>query len=87
MESYAVNKILKSMLQSIDKTTKMVKDNEAEMENLKKEYEIVIQYNTDLAYSNGFWDGFWYGGCLMTSIMGGMIYFLQQTSLKGDDNT
>ena len=55
----------------------MVKENEVEMEKLKGEYENVIRYTNTISYSDGFWDGFLYGACLMTCIMGGMIYFVR----------
>lgn len=77
MPHYTVHEMIHDILQSIDSTKKMIKENDAEMEKLKEEYETVIQYNTAFTYTDGFWDGFWYGSCLMTSIMGGMIYFLR----------
>lgn len=77
MASYSVNELIREVLQNMDKTNKMVKENEAEMEKLKEEYEHVIRYQTAFTYSDGFWDGFWYGSCLFTGIMGGMIYFLR----------
>ena len=61
----------------MDNTSKMVQENNKEMEKLKGEYERAIQYQTTFTYSDGFWDGFLYGACLITSVMGGMIYFLR----------
>ncbi len=77
MASYSVSELIREVLVSMDKTNEMVKENEVEMEKLKAEYESAIQYQTSFTYADGFWDGFWYGACLFTGIMGGMIYFLR----------
>ena len=77
MTSRSVNELIRETLKNIYTTTTMVKENEVEMEKLKGEYENMIRYTNTFSYSDGFWDGFLYGACLMTCIMGGMIYFLR----------
>lgn len=71
MASHSINRLVEEILQSIDNTKQLIKNKEVEIENLKGKYD------TAFTYSDGFWDGFLYGSCLISCIMGGMIYFLR----------
>jgi predicted nucleic acid-binding protein len=66
---HSVKDLIHSIIKNVDKTVELIKENQ--------EYQTVRRYDTRMDYSMGFWDGFFYGATLISTLSFGMIYYLK----------
>jgi hypothetical protein len=66
---HSVQDLIHSIIKNVDKTIELIKEND--------EYQTIRRYDTRMDYSMGFWDGFFYGATLVSTLSFCMIYYLK----------
>lgn len=68
--SPSIEGLVQQVMKSVEETLKLVKNTENECKEIRR-------YDTRKDYLMGFWDGFFYGTTLMSTIMFCAIYYLR----------
>jgi predicted nucleic acid-binding protein len=66
----SVENLVQQVMKSVEQTLHLVKNTENEIEEIRR-------YDTRKDYSMGFWDGFFYGATLVSTIMFCAICYLR----------
>ena len=68
--THSTHDLVETIMKRVDDTLDLVKEKKEEQQEIRR-------YDTRMDYSMGFWDGFFYGSTLFSSIMLCAIYYIR----------